>query len=402
MANTRVARVGCIFVVALAASCGGDDAPAGSDSDSTETLFVGDSELFPSLDFSTGLVPPGSPVQASFSVSAKGSGTVRAATTASGSGDSATLTGLPGRGELVIEGGFALVGQLVVDLSGLSYDGPIPGLENIDIPVTGSAAFDPFAIDHPVSARADIPPSKLPPIPLQSVGVPGQLVLEIAEGSFAELAYQGICAGIDGSTASYSGQIHRSGTLVIQPSIEIELPVVGTKKSFDIPKFSVDLALGSSPVDMTTEIEAFAKSAPKGDRVTGSCQATEAGGPGGGGVGGSTSSTDPSGGSGSSGEPPTGCAAEPDPDSCANCCYETEPEAAELLDYYWLSTCTCTSGSPCAGLCPGLCDGSGTYDGGCDSCLDAQVACFQEAAGYCADNPTCAPIVNCFGSCLAQ
>src|SRR5829696_3575274 len=99
MANHHAFRAGFVLL-ATTVACGGDETPNDGGSSAAETRFDGESELFPSLDFTTGLLPPESPVMASFSVSAKGLGTVHAAATASGSEDDATLTGLPGKGQL--------------------------------------------------------------------------------------------------------------------------------------------------------------------------------------------------------------------------------------------------------------------------------------------------------------
>jgi len=268
-----------------------------------EITFDGESELFPGFEFSTGLQPDGSPVQASFTLSAKGATKLHASAAPSGDESSAVLTGLPGTSSVTIEGGFALVGQLKIDVDGLpSYDGPIPGIDNVEIPFVGSTAFDPFAIGASVPARADIPPSRLPGIPLPG-GIPGQLVLEIVEGSFVEVGFSGTCAGIDGTQATYSGTIERGGTLVITPLIEIEVPIVGTK-TFEIPTFTVDLALGSSDVNMTAEVSEFGAEPESGDRVEGSCEPTTengAGGAGGGTAEGGTSSVGGSSGVGGGG-----------------------------------------------------------------------------------------------------
>jgi hypothetical protein len=275
-----------LLVAGITPACGdsgdsGDSASGGN----VEVSFAADPELFPGLDYSTGLQPASSPVQASFTVTAKGAAAVRANAIPSGSKDSPSLTGLPGTGSLAIDGGFALVGQLKVDVSGLpSYDGPIPGIENVSIPVEGASTFDPFAIGTPTSARADIPPSKLPGIPLPG-GIPGQLVIEVAEGSFVELTFTGTCAGIDGSDASYSGVLARGGSLVMKPSVEIDVPLVGTQ-TFEIPSFTVDLAsLGESNVDMTAPVRGYGDKPGAGDHVTGSCSLQDGGTGGSGGTG---------------------------------------------------------------------------------------------------------------------
>jgi hypothetical protein len=276
--------------------------PACDDSDESASniTFAAEDPLFPDFDFSTGLQPAASPVQASFTITANGASHVSASAKASGSEDSPTLTGLPQTGALNITGGFGMEGQLKIDISGLpSYDGPIPGIENVDIPFTGSNAFSPFAIETPVSTRAAIPPQRLPEIPLPG-GIPGQLVLEVAEGSFIETSFSGTCAGISGTQASYTGSIDRAGSLVIQPSVEVEVPLIGTQV-FEIPSFTVDLALGSSDLSMTAAVDTFGDKPEAGDHREGACTPTGTSGSGGGGAGGSGEGGSAVGGGGAGG-----------------------------------------------------------------------------------------------------
>ncbi|MEZ4444470.1 MAG: hypothetical protein R3B72_35680 [Polyangiaceae bacterium] len=282
------------------AACGSDDETQGPPAD--PLTLEGEAELFPGLDYSTGLQPPGSPVQASFSITAAGVTKLSAQATASGSSSSPTLTGSPGTGTVAIEGRFVMAGQLKIDVSGLpSYDGPIPGIENTEIVMSGSTSFDPFSLDSPQSARADIPAADLPGIPLPG-GIPGQLVLTVAEGSFVEVAFTPSCAGIDGDQASYAGTVDRAGSLVIAPSVEVEIPVVGTQ-TFDIPSFTVDLALGTSPLVATAKVTEYGGKPSSGDHQSGSCMGTGVGGDGtgGGGVGGSGTGGGGTGGGGAGG-----------------------------------------------------------------------------------------------------
>jgi hypothetical protein len=283
MIDRRFAIFALVLIPVLAAAlpgCGDDEAG----SPAPPLTLTGETELLPGLDYSTGLQPPGSPVQASFSVSAGGVARLSAEAVASGSESSPTLTGTPGTGTLAIEGGFVLAGQLEVDISGLpSYSGPIPGIENTEIVIAGEAPFDPFSIGGSVPARADIPPSELPGIPLPG-GIPGQLVITIAEGSFLELGFSPTCAGIDGGEASYSGSVVRSGSLVLAPVIEVEVPIVGTK-TFEIPSFTVDLALGESPIVASAKVDGYGGKPSTGDHQSGSCMSAGVGGAGQGGAG---------------------------------------------------------------------------------------------------------------------
>lgn len=293
--SRRSARGSGLLLAVLAGALSASCKDASTPTSVVELTFEGQAELFPGLKFSTGLLPEGSPVQASFTVSAHGTGAVVAAAAPSGSEAAPVLTGLPGRGTLTIDGSFALLGRLKVDITGLpSYDGAIPGLDDITIPVEGAAVFDPFALAMSAEVRAEIPATRLPEIPLTG-GIPGRLVLEIGAGSYMQLALTGICAGIEGTRADYSGRIERSGTLEIRPSVEIEVPLVG-EKVFDIPSFSVDLELGETIVDMSAVVDAFGAQ-PEGEVANGPCvgSGTGFGDPG------STSDTGTAGGSSSSG-----------------------------------------------------------------------------------------------------
>lgn len=277
----------------------------GSDSESEQggVLLHGEQEVLPGFEYSTGLQPSGSPVQASFELSASGTATVDAKANPSGSSAEPELTGIAGTGTIALTGGFSMIGTLKVDIDGLpSYDGPIPGLEDVTIAFEGQTTFDPFSVDQLVSAQAPIPPTELPPIPLPG-GIPGSLVLEVAEGSFVEIGFTATCAAISSDTAHYEGVIARGGSLVIKPSVVIEVPLFG-EKAFEIPSFTVDLALGSEPIAMTAAVTEYGDPIA-GDKATvGTCSPDGSGGAGQGGgapEGGSGAGGSDAGGSGAGG-----------------------------------------------------------------------------------------------------
>jgi hypothetical protein len=287
-----------IFSAALIAgalalpACGGDEAPP--------LTFQGNDPLFPGFDYDTGLLPAGSPVQASFRVLAEGDASVSAAAVPSEGDDGPTLTGTPGTGSLGVTGKFGLEGRLVIDVSGLpSYDGPIPGIENVAIEMAAASAFDPFSIGAPVTARADIPAAQLPPIPLPG-GIPGSLILEVAEGSFVTVTMTGQRACASESTAEYVVGLERSGTVVIEPSIEIEIPLVGTQ-AFDIPAVEVPLSFDPTTLAMRAEIGELGAAPEGGDAISQACDGSGgsgASGGAGGGMGGATGGGSPDGGAG--------------------------------------------------------------------------------------------------------
>ena len=378
----------------VAAACGSGGAQG---SKPTEVDFHAKSELLPGLDFDTGLLPAGSPVQASFAISAHGDATIDASAAVSGDASKPTLTGLAGTGAIGIDGAFTLEGKLKVDVSGLpSYDGPIPGLANVKIAIKGKQSFDPFTLHHGVTARADIPKTKLPSIPLPG-GIPGDLALEVVEGSFVELTFSGTCAGADGDTARYDGAIARAGTLIIQPTIEIDVPLVG-KQSYPIPKISADLALGSSDVTMSAKITSFGDPPAGGDAVTGTCKQGENGGGGGHGQGGSGGGAGGSAGFCGSGET-FGDASE---DACVNasCCDAFDACSSHGTDVQGCIACVdkgsgarCNDFLACIAPCTGaICDSglADTDDLGTATCLgDNCCAAFESCTNFGADPQAC-------------
>lgn len=203
-----------------------------------------------------------------------------------------------------VSGGFTMEGALKVALPGLAYDGPIPGIENVSIEVSGSATFDPFSIDEDVVAHTEIPPTSLPGIPLAAVGLPGSLVLTVGKGSFLDVTFRGECAAIEGSEIEYLGTLTRSGTLVIEPSVEIEVPLIGLQ-TFAIPAVSIDLALGEEALAMAANVETFGEPGNGDAAKVGRCGdgpgGSGAGGEGGSGASGSASGGSASGGSGQGG-----------------------------------------------------------------------------------------------------
>ncbi|TKC99479.1 hypothetical protein [Polyangium fumosum] len=288
--------------LALIGACSSDDGAASSASAASEVVELplhGEDNLFPGFAYSTGLQPSGSPVQASFDLTAKGVATVDAKAAPSGSKSAPKLNGMAGSGKVALSGGFSMVGNLKVDINMLPpYDGPIPGLDNVEIAFEGSTAFDPFSIGTGVTTQALIPPVRLPDIPLPG-NIPGSLVLEIEDGSFVEIGFTGTCAAIDGTDVAYEGDIVRGGSLLIQPSIEIKVPLVGTK-TFEIPKFTVDLALGTTNLAMSAEVSTFGLPASGDEAKVGTCEGDGAGG-GGGSSSSSSSSSSGTGGTGGSG-----------------------------------------------------------------------------------------------------
>jgi hypothetical protein len=190
----------------------------GGDSDDGGLLFSGESKLLEGFTFNTGPQPSTGP--ASVSLRLSGDGALKVSATGIVEGDK--LAGKPGTGRIDLGAHVKLDGSLKIDTAFKKSDGDIPGLKDIDIPITGSATFDPFLLDGNVVTTADIPETKLPDVPLGSV--PGKLRLTVKSGSKLTSKYQGTCLTIASGVAHYEGQAATGGTIVLKGTIVLELP----------------------------------------------------------------------------------------------------------------------------------------------------------------------------------
>lgn len=141
-----------------------------------------------------------------------------------------------------------LEGKLKVDTPLKKYDGEIPGLSNIDVPIVAEAAFDPFLLDGGSAlVSAEVPETNLPDIPLGSV--PGNLRLTVIAGSKLTAKYTGSCMSVAGGQATHSGSAVVSGTLQMKGAIVLDLPAPFDK--------TIDLAQFSVPIPETTRAIPF-------------------------------------------------------------------------------------------------------------------------------------------------
>ena len=106
--------------------------------------FHAQEDALPGFSGDTGLQPAGQPVQAELTLSAAGSLTVDADAAASGSLSSPTVNAKPLSGSLALDGHIEFAGRLKSTLTGVpNYDGPIPGMDNLDVAFGGTTRFDP-------------------------------------------------------------------------------------------------------------------------------------------------------------------------------------------------------------------------------------------------------------------
>jgi hypothetical protein len=249
----------------VAAACSASD--SGDIAASSEIAFHGEQSAFPDVKVDTGMQPSGSPVQVQLTVGAQAKITADAI----GVSEGLDLVGKPGSGKVAINGRFTLEARLKVDLTGApKYDGPIPGVENLRVEFGKDTPFDPFLIGGAAHVAAELPETKLPPIPLPG-GIPGTLVLTIAKGSVVMTDFRGVCAGVDQGRAQYLGKTTSSGSLVVKPTVEIKLPIGA--KSFDLPAQTIALPKKDMPMDLGSQPVAGGGDGPS---KKGSCTAAAA------------------------------------------------------------------------------------------------------------------------------
>lgn len=215
-----------------------------NDGNQTSALvFKGEQEPLKGFDKKIDLKADGVPAEATFEVSAAGKLSIEAGAKR----DDKKLAGVPGSGKVSLDLHFKMAGHLKVETAIKTYDGDIPGLENLDIPITGSAAFDPFLLDGSSDLAATLPTVALPEIPLGSI--PGSLLLTIQPESKITTTFKGVCLSVKDGKASYQGSTNTSGSLVVKATLKLDLPMP-LNKSIDLPNFTVPLPSLATPLDL--------------------------------------------------------------------------------------------------------------------------------------------------------
>lgn len=238
-----------LLPAALVTACSGADGAATSAGDSADVAFHGELRPFDGLDLSSGMQPPASPVQVALSFAVDGAVTVDAKAVSGGPADAPRVAGTPGSGKQEIKARLKADAKVKVDLSALQYDGPLPGIEALDVAFAGASTFDPFLLDGSSLATADVPETRLPPIPLPG-GIPGSIVLTIEKGSFVRSSFHGTCANVTtgaSPTAHYVGATKLDGELLVRGTVEIKAPL---SKKIEIPSFKVKIPARDLAVDL--------------------------------------------------------------------------------------------------------------------------------------------------------
>ncbi|MGE0788174.1 MAG: low-density lipoprotein receptor class A repeat-containing protein [Sandaracinaceae bacterium] len=226
-----------LLVTLLALGC---EPPGGGSSD--EPLrFEAEQAFLPGLDYASGWIPDASPVQVQANVVAGGGISVRESARAS----DAELVAEPGTGEVSIEGRLTMEILANIDLTGVSYTGPVETFEYAIGP--SAATFDPFAIDAAVPLETALPAQELGTVPVPSV--PGATLTVSVTGGIVRTAYQGACAEVRDGIAQVTGTLTTSGTVELAATVDVEVPFVGSM-AFGPFELSLDLPEEASPIDL--------------------------------------------------------------------------------------------------------------------------------------------------------
>jgi hypothetical protein len=235
---------GACLVLFIFGGCSGSSGGGSS----KPIAFHGQVQPLAGFSFDTGPQPSTGPANIDLKLAANGTATIDAAASVSGG----KLAGTAGSGHLHLDVHFALVGKVHVETPLKTYDGDVPGLMNIDVPIQGDASFDPFLTGDGQTATvtANIPETPLPDVPLGAV--PGKLTLTVATGSVLTSVFHGTCVSVKGGNAQYLGQTTTSGTLVLKGAIVLDLPAP-LDKSVDIPDIMVAIPSNTQAMDLGTQ-----------------------------------------------------------------------------------------------------------------------------------------------------
>lgn len=239
-------QLGAMAVGAALSACSGEATGTGTGTENVTSGLAFHAEAKPLADFSydTGLIPASSPAQVQLKLSAGGGLTVDAA----GAIEKGAFVGRKGGGKLALDLHLDLEGKLKVDSTFKKYEGELPGLKDVHVPIKGEVAFDPFLTGEGESAeaKAPIPETTLPPIPLGSV--PGSLILTVASGSELTTKFHGTCVSVTAENAAFAGKAETSGLLVLKGTIKLELPAP-LNKEIELPEIKVKVPALEAAID---------------------------------------------------------------------------------------------------------------------------------------------------------
>jgi hypothetical protein len=358
-----------------------------ANSTSADVAFHAEAPVLPDFSYDTGLQPSSGPAQLSLKLTSTGSIVVDAAATKSGD----KLQGKAGAGKLKLDMHVKFDGQLKVDAGVTKYDGPFPGLKDLDIPIAGDTAFDGFSIDgDPAHVAANLPETKLPDIPLGSV--PGHLSLTVLGGSTVTTSYQGSCVQVQGGQATLHGHTVTSGKLLMKAQIVLDIPLYS--KSIDLPQFSVDLPKSDKPLDSgaaAAQGVADASCTPAASTDPGTSGQADGGAPEAGGGGTNDGGRNDAGTVGGD----TACGATTTYNDCVSCC-ATNHTAGYNVYADIFTSCACTTPGECKTQCStSFCSDGNSSTSDCDTCMSNSSCKASSRASCTQGGGDCAAFLGC-------
>lgn len=128
------------------------------DSEPVPVHLEDEAELFTNYEYSTGVLPSGSPVGVEFAIEANGGAAVEMEGTGNLSWPEAVtlaFTGDPGSGIYLLDASLDAVTRVVVDLSDYGYEGEFE-IDRRTITMDGATFFDPFVMDGAADDRVEV------------------------------------------------------------------------------------------------------------------------------------------------------------------------------------------------------------------------------------------------------
>lgn len=236
---------------AQGASGGSSDtsgAPPAAPEVAPEAALKARAEALPDFSYDTGLLPASPPIQVQMTFSAGGGVTVDAVATHK----EGMVVARPSSGKLTLDVHMKLAGRLKVDTMLAKYDGALPGLKNLDIPIGGETTFNPFLLAEGQKAEVTVkvPETKLPSIPLGAI--PGSLLLTVSGGTLS-VNYHGTCVSVSGGKVKSMGVATTTGKLIVKGQIVPSLPKP-LNKPIDVKRFEVLVPATTSKLE-SPEVE---------------------------------------------------------------------------------------------------------------------------------------------------
>jgi hypothetical protein len=236
---------------------------------------------FSGFSYDTGWLPGGSPVQIRFTMSVTSVSEAKLPGKATLTRDQQLALGYAGNtggGTFSMDIGFSFSAKLKIDTPIIKWEGNLPIVPQFDMRFVDSKSFTPFVLQgasvRPIHLEHTLPKNQLfyVPIPGLSISLPigalGGVVVVKAGGTLkSDLSGREISTTLSGgptlkhtsegqtvsspdrgktteqASASYSADVHYSGTITLYPTITISTPIPGVK--WEVAEFPI-------PIDLST------------------------------------------------------------------------------------------------------------------------------------------------------